>query len=288
MFKAQEEKGCPKFCPPPLFRSSGKQSIIVSWVTNFPVYSGSSAPTSQPSVSSLPSSMPSELPSDAPSPQPSDNPTRSVSPTMNNWPSMSPSVSVEPSSQPSNQPSRNRVAVPNILTDYRISSLQGCKNDVYKQRAWQMFDGTTNIFQCTRVFGRRTVIYFKPIYGQRSIAKAIRVYAAHTNKAFDPVRYTLEGRFRSWGPWQVVSEGQLGWSNLKRNNRKLPIVSSYSQGDEKRNFTEKRFYGNNNEYLQYRVTFPAPRDPLRNYLRMAEIELPGLLVTDDPTSTPSG
>lgn len=79
----------------------------------------------------------------------------------------------------------------------------------------------------------------------------------------------------------MITEGDLPWryydSNPPRNDKGLPIASTYESGDPDRSYTEVFFEDNTAAFLEYMIQFPEVRNG-GDVLQFGELELPGLLL----------
>jgi predicted nucleic-acid-binding Zn-ribbon protein len=139
-----------------------------------------------------------------------------------------------------------------------------------------------------------TGIIFSPDHGQRTIPKSIRVYSSNSCKNCDPVAYILESRLSTTDSWTEVGAGALPWTNenvlwsdLLRNDQGLQINSTYESGDENLYYTEVHFHGHSEEFLEYKVTFAQTRNPTQTGVSLAELEITGMLMPPDPTTSPT-
>lgn len=89
----------------------------------------------------------------------------------------------------------------------------------------------------------------------------------------DIVSYTMEGRINATAPWTLVHQGDLPWLDAEwngpemvRNVNGLQINSTYDSGDESLTFTEVRYHGHSDAYLDYKFTFQT-RIPTSNQLQ---------------------
>ena len=91
----------------------------------------------------------------------------------------------------------------------------------------------------------------------------------------DPVKFKIEGRADSSNAWALVAEGDFDWINLggttPRNDKGLPIVSSYSSRDMNLSGSEASF-SNTAAFLEYKVTFPQTRSETATLMQFGELE----------------
>ena len=135
----------------------------------------------------------------------------------------------------------------------------------------------------------------------------IRVYANIGPQAepfynADPITYSIEGRLDDNDDWDLIHEGPFNdvWFNgmitgppPARNTFGDQIDSSYQEGDATKDFGFATFV-NTVAYRDYRIIFPRLRhappipDPDEaQYVQfiIAELELPGILISSDPLPT---
>ncbi|EJK75551.1 hypothetical protein THAOC_02724, partial [Thalassiosira oceanica] len=183
----------------------------------------------------------------------------------------------------------------------------GCNTNLGPNRGdAYLRDGEISDFACPLAQGA-----FPPelmlTQGDLSRVTGIRVYAniGPPLEAFyfaDPITYSIEGRLDSNDDWELISEGPFNevWFNgmitgppPARNTFGEPIDSSYLEGDTTKSFGFATFE-NTVVYRDYRIIFPRLRrsppipDPQPiQYIQfiIAELELPGVLISSDPFPT---
>lgn len=126
-----------------------------------------------------------------------------------------------------------------------------------------------------------------PSHEMMSISKKLRVYAHNNCGNCDVVSYIVSGRADASSDWVEISGGDLPWrfTSPGRNSRGLPIASTFESADTRRVFTEVDFSSNNAVFYEYKVVFPEVRN--NGNPQWAEVELPGFLISPDPTVTPT-
>lgn len=88
--------------------------------------------------------------------------------------------------------------------------------------------------------------------------------------------------------WTVISEGNLPWmSEQNRNPVGIKMSSTYETGDPSKYSMQVRFLNNSKSYYEYKIEFPEMRDSESTTVQFAELELPGLLLKDMATSSPT-
>lgn len=194
-------------------------------------------------------------------------------------PTQSPSVSPTTAS-PSAAPTLNEVA--NIFDMESYVSVLSCNS--YANMLPRAIDGSTDKFVCDRTGIEDTdpaSLIFVPSHNKVSVANALRVYSHNDCSGCDPVTYLLEGRSGPSASWSVISSGDLPWNNAapSRNYQGQEVVSSFEAGDTNLIFTEVSLT-NDIEYLHYKLSFTATRDPSSSSLQFAEVELAGVLYED--------
>lgn len=119
--------------------------------------------------------------------------------------------------------------------------------------------------------------------------KGLRLYTADNCKNCDPTGFVLEGRADDASPWVPLGDGDFeGVSGgLDRNPTGLDISSTYESGDTSLTFVEIDFPTNSEVFYEYRVTFPGTRSPTSHSLRFAELEVPGMLIPPEPSTSPT-
>ena len=174
------------------------------------------------------------------------------------------------------------VFVSSVLDEDSVLSIEGC-NSWSRGRATK--DRKTEKFWCDRT-GIQNIpasVVFSPPRSQLSIVHKLRMYTANTSTNSDPASYILEGRVKPDAEWEIISSGDLDLP-LDRNERGIPIQSSYESGDVNLHYTEVPLSSNTKAYWDYKLSIPATRDPTKNNLQFAEVELPGLLLPLFPIS----
>ncbi len=168
------------------------------------------------------------------------------------------------------------VPVNNVLNEDAILSIEGC-NSWTRGRATK--DRNTEKFWCDRqdIQDTPASVVFSPPKAQLSIVHKLRIYTSNTSTNSDPASFVLEGRVKPDAEWEVIGSGDLDLP-LGRNDRGLPINSSYDSGDAFLSYSEVSLSDNTKAYWDYKVSFPATRDPTKSNLQLAEVELPGLLL----------
>ena len=126
-----------------------------------------------------------------------------------------------------------------------------------------------------------------------SIAKGLRVYANKGCKGCDPTSYIMECRADALSPFITIGSGNFAWAGNDWNNvlntRNIAgrtINSSYATGDTTHNFMEVKFPSNGAVCYQYKISFPDIRVPTSG-MKFAELELPGALLTPEPSISPT-
>jgi hypothetical protein len=226
------------------------------------------------------SKVPTLLPTHFPTPHP----------TIPDTARPTPAPSQEPTEQPTtSQPTVNLVditPVANVLDPLSVTSSFGCANSPRNA-----VDGSTAKFTCTKS-GAQIAAGFegRPSHGQMSVVKKLRVYSSNNCDDCDPVSFVLEGRADSSSPWILISSGDLIWQDRGRNERGLPILSSYSTADESKTHSDEVSFANGVAYAEYKLSFPETRTESSEGLQFSEVELPGLLVNGSyapPPPTPA-
>ena len=172
--------------------------------------------------------------------------------------------------------------VSSVLDEESILSIEGC-NSWSRGRATK--DRTTEKFWCDRS-GLQNIsssIVFSPPKPRLSIVHKLRMYTQNTAVNADPAGFVLEGRVKPDAPWEIIGLGDLDMSR-DRNERGLPIESTYESGDVNFTYTEVSLSNNTKAYWDYKLSIPGTRRPTQSNLQFAEVELPGLLFPTFPTS----
>ena len=66
----------------------------------------------------------------------------------------------------------------------------------------------------------------------------------------------MMGRINATADWQPVHQGDLPWnSGTGRNAENMTISSTYGSGDDSLTYTEVRYHGHSDAYLEYNITF---------------------------------
>jgi len=173
--------------------------------------------------------------------------------------------------------------VATVLTkDSTISSF-GC-HDPNDRETTRAVDQTTKKFFCERLsLHEPSGIIIIPSSREMSIVKGLRIYTQNNCPKCDVVSCILEGRKDSSSDWTVISEGDLPWFNdpLPRNVWGEVIDSTYESGDTNLEFAEVKLTSNNEAFLQYKLTFSKTRDPHSKFIQLAELELPGLVLSTE-------
>lgn len=82
--------------------------------------------------------------------------------------------------------------------------------------------------------------------------------------------------------WTDIAEGHLPWiSGFDRNPLGLEIFSTYDQGDKDFHYMDVVFYDNDSIFMDYKISFPELRDQDSMSLQLAELELPGMIVSQE-------
>lgn len=176
--------------------------------------------------------------------------------------------------------------IPNILEGSSGADF-GCTNDA---KVWKAFDKSTTKYQCDRTGMHYSTVGFitTPQHGQLTIPKALRLYTANSCSSCDPLGFTLEGRMDAAASWDQIASGE--WpgiaEGLGRNDRDLPINSTYENGDTDFTFTTVHFHGHSAPYLEYKLTFQL-RSETTNWFQFAELEMPGMLLPPEPSASPT-
>jgi hypothetical protein len=94
--------------------------------------------------------------------------------------------------------------------------------------------------------------------------------------------FKLEGRLNTTSSWIQISQGDLPWKNATNFPRNsvlgVGISSTYNSGDNSKKFTEVSFHTYDfDEYVEYKITWTATRNPTQLSLQLAEIEVRGFL-----------
>ena len=171
-------------------------------------------------------------------------------------------------------------------------------------------DGRISDFRCSRKGALPPELILKQ--GSPTRVTGIRVYA-NANASNDPVNYSIEGggdpiaysiegRRDSNEDWEPISDGpfNLEWFEgilppPVRNAAGEMINSSYLEGDTTKSFGYATFE-NTLAYRDYRITFPQlrPSPPSSSsqpiefaQFAISELELPGVLISDDIISSPT-
>merc|ERR1712157_102486 len=166
-----------------------------------------------------------------------------------------------------------------LNTIFSPSSLMDSFGCVRKVRHSHVIDSSTRHYPCDRKELHDQEAGLIISSSQMSIAQGLRIYAHSGCKWCDAVTYTLQGRAGPDSAWSEIGSGDLPWINFMpaRNAKGSPISSTYESGDASKIYTEVRFPSNADAFLDYRFTFTT-RDPTSRYLRIAELEVPGILL----------
>ena len=94
--------------------------------------------------------------------------------------------------------------------------------------------------------------------------------------------FKLEGRLTTISSWIQISQGDFPWKNATDFPRNsvlgVGISSTYDSGDTSKKFTEVSFHTYDfDEYVEYKITWTATRNPTQLSLQLAEIEVRGFL-----------
>lgn len=190
----------------------------------------------------------------------------------------------------------NAEPVTNILDVGSTTTSFGCSNSNSGNNA---LDGATTKYVCDRdgLLEEPTGLIITPSHHRPSTAEGLRVYANNNCTGCDPVSFLFEGRVDSTSAWVTIREGDLPWkteTSFPRNQvLGMDISSTYTSGDISLNYTEVSFYdcqgadcendpATMNNYMEYKLTWTATRNPNQLSLQVAEIEVPGLL-WDEPS-----
>ena len=126
---------------------------------------------------------------------------------------------------------------------------------------------------------------FTPIWPS-TIVTGLRIYTANDGKGRDPTSYVLEGRTTvGSGDWQSISSGDLALPDT-RNIEGKPVSSTIS-GPDASSHNDEVLFQNNAVFAQYRLTLPTTKAASSTIVQIAEVELPGYLVPEGRTSTPT-
>jgi hypothetical protein len=178
----------------------------------------------------------------------------------------------------------------NILDVGSTVTRFGCQ-ETWIEPSNNALDQTTNKFICDRegLLGEPTGIIIKPSHYRLSIAEGLRVYAHNDCPECDPVSFIIEGRPDSASEWFQISQGDLPWKSATTFPRNSIMGLDI---DDSLAYTEVFFYDQEsetpdvlNEYMEYKITWTATRNPAQLLLQFAEIEVFGLL--DDEPALPT-
>lgn len=188
---------------------------------------------------------------------------------------IAPSPTLSPTESPVVSLPDDGQLVNTIFGDGSTYTAFGCTNGVNDNA----IDGTTGKFACyipeTGPYG----IILTPGHGRLSVATSVRVYSHNNCPNCDAVAYILEGRVDSSSPWVEIGSGNFPWIDPTpgRNPRGVTINSTWESPDPNLVSTEVFFSSNGADYLEYKLTFTASRDPNASHIQLAEIELPGFV-----------
>lgn len=228
-----------------------------------------------------PSASPTLAPSMSPTVSPTHGPT--VSPTKG--PTLSPTVG--PTDSPTADLPDDGMLVSTIFTPGSLAERFGCNNT---GTGWRIRDGTTDRDSCRRtdMWDQPAGYIITPEHGKLSIAKGLRLYPGKNCHNCDPLSFVLEGCVDSESPWVELSNGDfpLVAEGLDRNVEGLQINSTYDHAAPNLNVSEVLFPSNDAAYLNYKLTFEM-RLPTSNFLRIAEMEMPGMLLPPEPSVSPT-
>jgi len=148
------------------------------------------------------------------------------------------------------------------------------------------FDQTTEKWFCgmDASSAEASGIIISPSHGLMSIAKKLRVYTANNCPDCDPISYIVSGRVDISSSWVQISAGDLP-DFPGRNNRGLPIISTYENADPDRASVQVDLSSNTESFFDYKLQFPATRGSTT--IQASEIELPGWLIHSSPTLSPT-
>ena len=268
---------CSLFSDKDLFVDGACQCVVTDGIESTLCEDITYSPTLAPTQSGSPTT--SSKPSISVSSSPSTNPTES--------PSASPSVS--PTSFPTVELPSDGTLVSNIFSSSQVTSF-GCDSS---ESDYKSSDGTTNRLWCGRYLYPEEPSGIIVTPTKLSIAKGIRIYSSDGCKSCDPVVYVLEGRTDEQSPWIEIHRGNLPWKSVKwdspsinRNPQYLPINSTYKSGDTNLVYTSIDYRLNKEVYMSYKLTVVQTRR-VANVMRMGEIEIPGMLLPNDPSTAPT-
>ena len=164
-------------------------------------------------------------------------------------------------------------------------------------------DGRISDFRCSRNGAFPPELILKQNSPTR--VTGIRVYANTDNASNEPVNYSIEGRVNpitysiegrlgSNQDWEPISDGPFDLEWFEGTNPAGELInSSYLEGDTTKSFGYATFE-NTVVYRDYRISFPqlSRSPPISNpqpieYAQfiISELELPGVLISDDPFPT---
>lgn len=149
-----------------------------------------------------------------------------------------------------------------------------------------VMDGLTDSFTCIKAKNGNPGLIIIPSHQTMSLVTKMRIYAGRLCPLCDPIRYKLYGRKSTSDEFVEISGDDLPWTSDKivdRNFFPVPIHSTYSSGDMALSFTEVSFE-NTKYYLDYKIEFSKTRAPQSSVITFAEIELPGILLSDNTSS----
>lgn len=222
-------------------------------------------------------------------------------PTLSPTGSPSKSPTATPSASPTAVLPDNGFLVASILNDGTGATIdhENCAN------SWSVttaVDGTTERYTCNeRDPSLTTSITIIPNHGKLSIVKALRLYPADTCPGCDPLDFVLEGRADSNAPWIEIESGRfpgIAEGTVGRNPRDdgsvdpptvaLPIDdSTYESADPDLNSTEVLFPTNGAAYLDYRLSYDPRGGASMGYIRYGELEMPGMILAPEPSTSPT-
>jgi hypothetical protein len=170
-----------------------------------------------------------------------------------------------------------------VLSKDSIISPFGCYDPTERETS-RAVDQTTEKFFCERSsLNEPSGIVITPPNHMMSVVKGIRIYAQNNCPKCDIISFILEGRKDDESAWILISKGDLPWINepMPRNAWGKDIASTFQNGDASLEFSSVELLGNHEEYLEYKLTFSAIRDPLSKFIQFAELEFPGMIFNPD-------
>jgi len=242
------------------------------------------------------SKAPTDLPSVGPesSPTSTSPPTQSPSESITALPTGSPSKATSPPSKASSESSSLEL-VANIWAGSTVTDFGCISSDASRST-----DSTTNKYYCNRngisdptesTFQIPGII-IRPINGQLSIPRELRVYTSDACTRCDPRSYYLQGRVSNTEPWVEIASGQFpgvtgGDTPLLRNDQGLQITSTYENGDPSLTYTSVSYPNISDVYLEYKLWITGTRGVVAKAVSWAEVEMAGVLLPLPPSTSPT-